>query len=187
MNRPQAGLPCTMHRMRIPSRRNFLAAFTSAIAVLAKGMVVRNVFAAQPAASQDRQPATATPTAGGGTLGPARAIPFDSVTATGTANGGDRRVMLRGSLETGEKVELHQSTQMPGTPAPALHVVRHSEMILVREGTLKFDHEVDGKVLSETVGPGGVFYVAYGTKHAASNVGSTPARYFVVQIGGDVK
>jgi len=124
---------------------------------------------------------------GNGTLGPARGVPFDSVTATPTANGGDRRVMLRGSLETGEKVEVHQSTQMPGTPAPAMHVVRHSEMILVREGTLKFDHEVDGKVVSETVGPGGVFYVAYGTKHAASNVGSTPARYFVVQIGGDVK
>jgi mannose-6-phosphate isomerase-like protein (cupin superfamily) len=158
----------------------------TALPILAGALAVPSLSAEQTA-TQSASAASATPAAGGGTLGPARAIPYDSVTPTGTANGGDRRVMLRGSLETGEKVEVHQSTQMPGTPAPALHVVHHSEMILVREGTLKFDHEVDGKVVSETVGPGGVFYVAYGTKHAASNVGSTPARYFVVQIGGDVK
>ena len=159
----------------------------TALPILAGSLAASSLYAAEQTAGQSQSTASAIPVAGGGTLGPARAIPFDSVTATPAANGGDRRVMLRGSLDTGEKVEVHQSTQMPGTPAPALHVVRHSEMILVREGTLKFDHEVDGKVVSETVGPGGVFYVAYGTKHAASNVGTTPARYFVVQIGGDVK
>jgi mannose-6-phosphate isomerase-like protein (cupin superfamily) len=160
------------------SRRDVL----TALPILAGAMTAPSLSAGAQTTATNPVPA-----AGFGTLGPARAIPFDSVTPTRTANGGDRRVMLRGSLETGEKVEVHQSTQMPGTPAPALHVVHHSEMILVREGTLKFDHEVDGKLVSETVGPGGVFYVAYGTKHAASNVGSTPARYFVVQIGGDVK
>ena len=84
-------------------------------------------------------------------------------------------------------VEVHQSMQTPGTTAPPLHVIQHSEMILVREGTLRFDHEVDGKVVTETVGPGGMLYVAFGTRHAVSNVGSTPARYFVVAIGGDAK
>jgi len=160
------------------SRRDVL----TALPILAGALT-----ASSPSICAQMTTTTATPVAGGGTLGSARAIPFDSVAATATTNGGDRRVMLRGTLDTGEKVEVHQSTQMPGTPAPALHVVRHSEMILVREGTLKVDHEVDGKVVSETVGAGGVFYVAYGTKHAASNVGSTPARYFVVQVGGDVK
>jgi mannose-6-phosphate isomerase-like protein (cupin superfamily) len=128
----------------------------------------------------------AAPVAGAGTLGAARAIPMDSIPATATANGGERRQMLHGALATGERVELHQSMQNPGTPAPALHVIHHSEMILVREGTLRFQHEVDGKVVEETVGPGGVFYIAYGTSHSVSNVGTTPARYFVVQIGGDV-
>jgi mannose-6-phosphate isomerase-like protein (cupin superfamily) len=126
------------------------------------------------------------PVAGGGTLGAARAIPMDSIPATATANGGERRQMLHGTLATGEPVELHQSMQNPGTPAPALHVIHHSEMILVREGTLKFQHEVDGKVVEETAGPGGVLYIAYGTNHAVSNAGTTPARYFVVEIGGDV-
>ena len=140
----------------------------------------------QPPASQ-AVPASDKPgpVAGGGTLGPARAIPMDSIPATATANGGERRQMLHGKLATGEPVELHQSMQNPGTPAPALHVIQHSEMILVREGTLKFQHEVDGKLVDETVGPGGVFYIAFGTRHAVSNVGTTQARYFVVEIGGD--
>ena len=83
--------------------------------------------------------------AGGGTLGAARAIPMDSIAATATANGGERRQMLHGTLATGEPVELHQSMQNPGTPAPALHVIQHSEMILVREGTLKFQQRWMGR------------------------------------------
>ena len=133
----------------------------------------------------DTPSAPAAAIAGGGTLGPARAIPMDSVPATATANGGERRQMLHGKLATGEPLELHQSMQYPGTPAPALHVIQHSELILVREGTLKFQHEVDGKVVEETVGPGGMFYIAFGTRHAVSNAGPTQARYFVVEIGGD--
>jgi mannose-6-phosphate isomerase-like protein (cupin superfamily) len=135
-------------------------------------------------------PATEKPAApmpGAGTMGAARAIPFDSIAPTATANGGERRAMVHGTLATGETVELHQSMQTPGTPAPPLHVIQHSELILVREGTLEFDHEVDGKVVTERAGPGGVFYVAFGTRHSIRNAGSTAARYFVVAIGGDAK
>ena len=120
--------------------------------------------------------------AGGGTLGAARAIPMDSIPATATANGGERRQMLHGTLATGEKVELHQSMQNPGTPAPALHVIHHSEMILVREGTLKFQHEVDGKIVEETVGAGGVFYIAYGTNTCSEQCGEYAGAVF---CGGD--
>ena len=140
-----------------------------------------------PPTPAKEKPAAAVPAAGGGTLGAARAILFAQVAATATANGGDRRQMLHGTLTTGEPVELHQSMQTPGTPAPALHVIQHSELILVREGTLKFEHDVDGKIVAETAGPGDVFYIAYGTRHAVSNAGQMPARYFVVEIGGDVK
>jgi mannose-6-phosphate isomerase-like protein (cupin superfamily) len=54
---------------------------------------------------------------------------------------------------------------------------------VVQEGTVAFEH--DGK--SEKVGPGGVIYVAFGTMHRVRNVGDGPAKYFVVQIGGDTK
>jgi mannose-6-phosphate isomerase-like protein (cupin superfamily) len=180
--------------MKNMSRRDVCVALP-ALAVAGAG--VADALEAQTHTSEFPAPQTAppptaaakavSPTTGGGTLGPARAIQFDKVPAAATANGGDRRVMLHGRLETGEMVELHQSMQTPGTPAPPLHVIQHSEMILVREGTLRFDHEVDGKVVTETVGPGGMLYVAFGTRHAVSNAGSTPARYFVVAIGGDAK
>jgi len=145
----------------------------------------QNAPAAGRAVPLNDAPSAPAAVAGGGTLGPARAIPFDQVPATATANGGERRQMLHGKLATGEPVELHQSMQNSGTPAPALHVIQHSEMILVREGTLRFQHEVDGKVVEETVGPGGAFYIAFGTRHAVSNAGATQARYFVVEVGGD--
>ncbi len=179
--------------MKKMSRRDVCVALP-AFAVVGAGMT--EALEAQAHTSEFPAPQTvpasaaakAVPAAaGGGTLGPARAIRFDQVPATATANGGDRRVMVHGTLATGESVELHQSMQTPGTPPPALHVIQHSELILVREGTLKFQHEVDGKVVEETAGPGSMLYVAFGTRHAVSNAGTVPARYFVVAIGGDAK
>jgi mannose-6-phosphate isomerase-like protein (cupin superfamily) len=42
-------------------------------------------------------------------------------------------------------------------------------------------------MVSEIAGPGSVIYVAFGTRHAVKNVGTVPARYFVIAIGGDAK
>jgi mannose-6-phosphate isomerase-like protein (cupin superfamily) len=123
----------------------------------------------------------------GGTLGPARAIPFDAMPARTNPSGGETRDVAHGSLATGETVNIHQSMQVAGQNPPPLHVIQHSEFICVREGELEFQHEVDGKVVAERVGPGGVFYVAFGTKHCIKNVGMVPAKYFVVAIGGDAK
>jgi mannose-6-phosphate isomerase-like protein (cupin superfamily) len=129
----------------------------------------------------------AAPMPSGGSLGAARALPFDQMTPKINASGGESRDIAHGTLATGETVNLHQSMQVVGQAPPALHVIQHSEFILVREGEIEFDHEVDGKIVAEKVGPGGAFYVAYGTRHAIKNVGSVPARYFVVAIGGDAK
>jgi quercetin dioxygenase-like cupin family protein len=68
------------------------------------------------------------------------------------------------------------------TPNPA-HAIQHTELIVVQQGTLEFLH--DGK--TERVGPGGIIYVAFGTTHAVKNVGDVPAKYVVIQIGGDTK
>jgi mannose-6-phosphate isomerase-like protein (cupin superfamily) len=124
---------------------------------------------------------------GGGTMGAARAIPYESMPVRPNASGGESRDIAHGTLATGETVNLHQTMQVAGQPAPALHTIQHSEFICVREGEVEFDHEVDGKMVAERVGPGGVFYVAYGTRHAIKNAGAGPARYFVVAIGGDAK
>ena len=124
---------------------------------------------------------------GAGTVGAARVIPLEGMAVRTMANGGESRDIAHGTLATGETVNLHQSMQVVGATPNAPHVIQHSEFILVREGELEFDHEVDGKTVAEQVGPGGVIYVAFGTRHALKNVGTVPAKYFVVAIGGDAK
>jgi mannose-6-phosphate isomerase-like protein (cupin superfamily) len=127
------------------------------------------------------------PVASSGTLGAARVIPFDAMAVRTMANGGESRDIAHGTLATGETVNLHQSMQVVGAAPNAPHAIQHSEFILVREGELEFDHEVAGQMVAEKVGPGGVIYVAYGTRHALKNVGTVPAKYFVVAMGGDAK
>jgi len=126
-------------------------------------------------------------TAAAGTLGAARVFRMDQMAVRKMANGGESRDIVHGALATGETVNLHQSMQVVGATPNPLHVIQHSEFIFVREGTLEFQHDVAGKVVTEQVGPGGVIYVAFGTNHTVKNVGSVPARYFVIAIGGDAK
>jgi mannose-6-phosphate isomerase-like protein (cupin superfamily) len=129
---------------------------------------------------------TGTPGAAG-TVGAARAIDFDQMAVRKMANGGESRNVAHGTLATGETVNLHESMQVAGTPPNPPHVIEHSEFICIREGEVEFQHEVDGKMVSEKVGPGGVIYVALGTRHMVRNVGNVPAKYFVIAIGGDAK
>jgi len=98
-------------------------------------------------------------------------------------NGSERRDIVTGKLATGEKVHIHSSMQLAGTPPSPAHAIEHSEFILVTEGTLEITH--DGK--SERAGAGSVIYVAYGTMHQAKNVGAGPVKYTVIAIGGDAK
>ena len=116
-------------------------------------------------------------------LSSSRAFPVEQMAVRKTANGGESRNIVRGVLKTGEGVALHESMLPVGLSPNAGHAIQHSEFIVVSEGTLEFEH--DGK--SETVGPGGVIYVAYGTFHKVKNVGKVPAKYVVVAIGGDTK
>ena len=119
----------------------------------------------------------------GAALSSSRAFPLEQMAVRKTANGGESRNIVRGVLKTGEGVALHESVLPVGLSPNAGHAIQHSEFIVVSEGALEFEH--DGK--SETVGPGGVIYVAYGTFHKVKNVGKVPARYVVVAIGGDTK
>jgi mannose-6-phosphate isomerase-like protein (cupin superfamily) len=116
-------------------------------------------------------------------LSEARVYTVEEMPVRKMANGGESRDILRGVLPTGEAIAAHESTQVVGAAANPPHKIDHSEIITVIEGTLSFEH--DGK--SEKVGPGGVIFVAYGTMHTVKNVGSVPAKYMVLQIGGDTK
>jgi mannose-6-phosphate isomerase-like protein (cupin superfamily) len=138
-------------------------------AVVAAGGVVKGETPAAPAVA--------------GVLSQARVYTLDEMPLRKMANGGESRDVLRGTLTTGETVSVHESQQPAGTKPNAPHTIQHTELIVVIEGTLAFEHE--GK--SEKVGPGGVILVAFGTLHTVRNVGEGTAKYCVIQMGGDTK
>ena len=189
-----------MASMKNMSRRDLCVALP-AFAAVGAGVpqaLASQVHASEFPAQQSSQPASRTvpandkpgppvASAGAGTVGAARAIAFDQMAVRTIANGGESRDIAHGTLATGETVNLHHSMQVVGTTPNPPHVIQHSEFILVREGELEFQHEVAGQMVAGKVGPGGVLYVAFGTRHTVKNAGTVPARYFVVAIGGDAK
>jgi len=120
--------------------------------------------------------------AAGDFAGGSKVFALGAVAATRNPNGSERKNVLDGTLATGEVMSMHESWAPAGAAAPG-HVIQHSELIVVIEGTLGFTH--DGKM--DTAAAGDVIYVAYGTDHQVKNIGTGTARYMVLQMGGDTK
>jgi quercetin dioxygenase-like cupin family protein len=116
-------------------------------------------------------------------LAAARVFAYDQMPVHTAANGAENRRVFSGTLATGESVAVHETTQPAGTAPNPPHRIQHSEVIVVEQGTLEFLH--DGK--TERADAGSVLYVALGTLHTVRNIGDGPAKYVVIQIGGDTK
>jgi mannose-6-phosphate isomerase-like protein (cupin superfamily) len=110
---------------------------------------------------------------------PSASYPFEKLAVHTAPSGTETRHILKGKLATGESVETHETTLPPGGMPHAPHHHVHSEMWLVREGTLELT--VNGT--SYRLGPGGVGFVRSNEEHGVKNVGTTAANYFVVAIG----
>lgn len=109
---------------------------------------------------------------------PSAVYPFEKLPVH-VSNGAQFRDMLKGKLATGESLEVHETTLPPGgAPHPPHHHL-HSEMWLIREGTVELI--VNGTTYR--LGPGSVGFVHSNDEHGIRNVGTTPATYFVVAIG----
>lgn len=107
------------------------------------------------------------------------AYPYDKLEVHKSDTGSESRAVFKGKLATGELVEVHETTLPPGGAPHPPHRHEHSEMWLVREGTVEF--LVNGK--STIVGPGSVGFAASNDLHGIKNPGTVPCSYFVVAIG----
>jgi len=125
----------------------------------------------------------AAQTTTGNSLEKARVFDYDQMQVRTAPNGTEYRAAFNGTLPTGESVGAHESMQPAGTAPPQLHKNQHSEFIVVQQGTVEYTH--DGK--AERAGPGSILYIPIGTEHSVKNVGDGPAKYVVLQIGGDTK
>ena len=109
---------------------------------------------------------------------PTAMYPFDRLPVH-TSSTAATRAVLKGKLATGESVEIHQTTLPPDAAPHPPHHHPHSEMWLIREGTV--DITVNDR--TTRLGPGSVGFVSSDEEHGIKNVGLVPAVYFVVAIG----
>jgi len=109
---------------------------------------------------------------------PSAMFPFDKM-AVRTPNNAQIRDVLKGKLATGESLEVHQTTLLPGGAPHPPHRHQHSEMWLIREGTV----EITVNGANYRLGPGSVGFVESNDEHGIKNVGTTSATYFVVAVG----
>ena len=108
------------------------------------------------------------------------AFSFDKAPLHVANNNAQVRMMLRGKLATGEGIEVHQTTLPPGgAPTATTHHHPHSEMWLIREGTIELT--VNDK--KYRLDPGSVGFVRSNEEHGIRNISTMAAVYFVVAVG----
>jgi quercetin dioxygenase-like cupin family protein len=104
-----------------------------------------------------------------------RAVAWDTMKAEPTKTGEVRHV-FRAPTPTLDELELHITTLAPGASPHAPHKHSNEEVVCIKEGTV--ESLVNGQ--TTRVGPGGVIFQASNQMHGLTNVGTTPATYFVI-------
>jgi quercetin dioxygenase-like cupin family protein len=133
-------------------------------------------FAALGAAGMDAQ----AQTAGGVDLSRSQVFRFSEMIEKKSSNGGWSRAVTKGTLPTGEIVEVHETMLPPGQMPHPPHRHPNSEFILIREGSIQ--HLNEGVADPRPVGPGDIIFNGSNKLHGMKNVGTVNATYFVVSV-----
>ena len=86
------------------------------------------------------------------------------------------RQVTRSATPTLDELEIHISTLNPGQSPHAPHQHVHEELLIVKQGTLETFQSGERR----RVGPGGIIFQASNEQHNVTNVGDTPAVYYVI-------
>jgi quercetin dioxygenase-like cupin family protein len=90
---------------------------------------------------------------------------------------GQRRDVFDAPTPTLDRFHCHITTLNPGENTGPLHRHPQEEVVIIKEGTLEID--IDGK--KQTAGPGSMIFYAANENENMTNVGKTPATYYVLQ------
>jgi mannose-6-phosphate isomerase-like protein (cupin superfamily) len=111
---------------------------------------------------------------------PSGAFHFDELPLHIANNNAQIRLIMRGKLATGEGIEVHETTLPPGgAPTASTHHHPHSEMWLMRQGSIELT--ISGR--SYQLNPGSLGFAGSNQEHGIKNTGAIPAVYFVVAVG----
>jgi quercetin dioxygenase-like cupin family protein len=91
----------------------------------------------------------------------------------------DYRQILASTTVEGCKFSVHESSLAPNMEPHPPHRHNGEEMFLVLEGVLEVT--INGK--TEKLTRGSVGFVGSGDEHGIRNLGDTPAKYYVIELG----
>ncbi len=90
------------------------------------------------------------------------------------------RSFFKGATHTGFNLEVHETVLGPGTETHPPHTHEHEEIVIVVEGTA----EVFMGGRTDTAEAGSVIYYESNRPHSLRNAGTTPCRYYVIELRG---
>jgi quercetin dioxygenase-like cupin family protein len=90
------------------------------------------------------------------------------------------RRFFYGAEHTGFNLECHETVLGPGVETHPPHSHEHEEIIIIVEGTAQVS--MDGR--TETVEAGSVIHYEPKRPHNLRNAGTTPCRYYVIELRG---
>ena len=90
------------------------------------------------------------------------------------------RMFFHGATHSGFGLEMHETILGAGEQTHAPHRHEHEEIVIVFDGAV--ETWLEGK--TELAEAGSVIYFASNQMHSARNAGTTPCRYYVVELRG---